>query len=202
MEKHQYFNGLKFTRDEKTGYYLNSTIRKRIHRYVWEHYNGEIPEGYHIHHKDGDKSNNSIENLVLWTPQKHAAFHGNEYAKNNYDKMIENLNENARPKAAEWHRSEEGRKWHSQHAKKVNESLEKKIYICRQCGTEYEAKPNGRKKFCSNKCRAKDRRESGVDNVKRTCKKCNNEFVVNKYSKTVFCSKSCNKKHYWDNRKR
>ena len=41
-EKYQYFNGLKFTRDDKTGYYLNSTIRKRMHRYVWEFYNGQI----------------------------------------------------------------------------------------------------------------------------------------------------------------
>ena len=56
--KFAYFNGLKFTRDDKTGYYLNSTIRKRLHRCVWEYYNGEIPKGYHIHHKDNDKSNN------------------------------------------------------------------------------------------------------------------------------------------------
>jgi sugar lactone lactonase YvrE len=65
MQKYQHFNGIKFTRDEKTGYYLNSTIRKRLHRYVWEFYNGKIPEGYQIHHKDKDKSNNDISNLEL-----------------------------------------------------------------------------------------------------------------------------------------
>ena len=44
MEKYQYYNGLKFTRDEKTGYYLNATNRIRMHRYVWECINGPIPE--------------------------------------------------------------------------------------------------------------------------------------------------------------
>ena len=56
-EKFQFFDGRKFTRDEKTGYYLCSTkdligSRKRMHVYVWEYYNGLVPEGYHIHHID------------------------------------------------------------------------------------------------------------------------------------------------------
>ena len=59
------YDGLKFCRDDKTGYYLNSTIRKRLHRYVWEKERGEIPEGYHIHHIDKNKANNDISNLAL-----------------------------------------------------------------------------------------------------------------------------------------
>ena len=61
--KEIWFNGIKFTKDDKTGYYLNSSIRKRLHRYVWELHYGEIPEGYHIHHIDFDKSNNDISNF-------------------------------------------------------------------------------------------------------------------------------------------
>ena len=76
MEKYIYFNGIKFTRDEKTGYYLNSTIRKRLHRYVWEFYNGSIESGYDIHHIDGDKSNNDISNLAKMSRHKHAEIHG------------------------------------------------------------------------------------------------------------------------------
>ena len=39
LMKEIWFNGIKFTKDDKTGYYLNSSIRKRLHRYVWElHY--------------------------------------------------------------------------------------------------------------------------------------------------------------------
>lgn len=25
---------------------------RRLHRAVWEHHNGKIPNGYHVHHKD------------------------------------------------------------------------------------------------------------------------------------------------------
>ena len=70
MDKKQIeYNGLKFNRDDKTGYYLSTTNvngkRKRLHRYVWECNYGEIPKGYHIHHIDENKGNNSIENLEL-----------------------------------------------------------------------------------------------------------------------------------------
>ena len=46
-------------------------------RQVWEkHYNYKIPEGLWIHHRDGDVSNNNIENLVLLTPGTHLKVHG------------------------------------------------------------------------------------------------------------------------------
>ena len=70
------FDGLSFRRDKRTGYFLNSTTHKRLHVYVWEHYNGEVPKGYHIHHKDHDKNNNEIENLVLLSASEHASLHG------------------------------------------------------------------------------------------------------------------------------
>ena len=37
-----------------------------VHRIVWETANGcKIPPGFHVHHQDGNKSNNSIFNLSL-----------------------------------------------------------------------------------------------------------------------------------------
>ena len=67
-DKYQYFDGRKFTRDDATGYYLCSTkdkhgIRKRMHVYMWEYFNGPVPDGCHVHHMDEDKGNNSIENF-------------------------------------------------------------------------------------------------------------------------------------------
>ena len=60
------FDGLSFRRDKRTGYFLNAKTHKRLHVYVWEYYNGsEVPKGYHVHHKDFNKGNNEIENLVL-----------------------------------------------------------------------------------------------------------------------------------------
>lgn len=37
--------------------------RKRRPRHVWEEHNGQIPKGYVILHKDGNKNNDDIANL-------------------------------------------------------------------------------------------------------------------------------------------
>lgn len=41
------------------------------HRYVWEKHNGKIPRGHVIHHKDGNKLNNSIKNLQCMIKLEH-----------------------------------------------------------------------------------------------------------------------------------
>ena len=56
--KYQEFDGVRYCRDERTGYYLSSTHRKRMHVAVWEAHNGPIPEGYDVHHENLDKSDN------------------------------------------------------------------------------------------------------------------------------------------------
>lgn len=43
-----------------------------VHRLVWETFRGEIPEGMHIDHIDGDTSNNHISNLQLITPSNNS----------------------------------------------------------------------------------------------------------------------------------
>jgi hypothetical protein len=43
------------------------------HRIVWEQHNGPIPKGMHIHHIDGVKTNNNIDNLSLVTPTQNQA---------------------------------------------------------------------------------------------------------------------------------
>lgn len=46
-----------------------------LHRGCYEAYHGEIPKGCHIHHIDGNKLNNNIENLVLMDGGKHTVLH-------------------------------------------------------------------------------------------------------------------------------
>lgn len=48
---------------------------KRLHREVWKYHRGEIPKGFHVHHKDGDRSNNQIENLLLVEKSEHLSMH-------------------------------------------------------------------------------------------------------------------------------
>lgn len=47
----------------------------KFHRFIWECVNGDIPEGYDIHHIDGDKMNNSISNLELMERHSHNHMH-------------------------------------------------------------------------------------------------------------------------------
>jgi hypothetical protein len=51
------------------------------HRLVWEMFNGPIPEGHVIHHKDGNKRNNSIENLECLPKGEHHSHHMREIAR-------------------------------------------------------------------------------------------------------------------------
>lgn len=194
-EKTVHYNGVRFIRDDKTGYYLNSTIQKRLHRYVYECEIGEIPRGYHIHHIDHDKNNNNIENLVLICPSAHASYHGKMRAETHYDEMIENLNVNARPKASEWHRSEEGRKWHSEMSIETWKKRTYEAYECQNCSNTYKTKDRGNHKFCSNACKSAWRRKSGVDDEERQCAECGEKFTVNKYYKKIGCTRKCTYKY-------
>lgn len=42
----------------------------KVHKLVWEAFNGPIPEGMQIDHRDGDKTNNMLENLRCVTPKE------------------------------------------------------------------------------------------------------------------------------------
>jgi hypothetical protein len=47
-----------------------------LHRLVWIEAHGEIPEGYVIHHKNGKKYDNRLENLECVSRKEHAIIHG------------------------------------------------------------------------------------------------------------------------------
>ena len=48
---------------------LKKTV-KRVHRLVYEAFNGPIPEGMQINHISEDKTDNRLENLNLMTPKE------------------------------------------------------------------------------------------------------------------------------------
>lgn len=46
------------------------------YRKIWEEHNGrKIPDGYHIHHIDGNRSNNNPSNLLCVSPEEHWQIH-------------------------------------------------------------------------------------------------------------------------------
>lgn len=194
------FNGCTFRRYpeskriEDRRYYKPSARDKlrgaeALHREIWKSEHGPIPEGYQIHHKDGDSGNNSLLNLECVTVEQHQARHPYR-APEGHAKHLSKI----RPLAAKWHRSEAGREWHSGHAK---EALAKRVQngICECCEKEFILVGCIRRgKFCSNACKAKHRRESGADDVDRLCAICGGLFRASRYSKVKCCSRECGRK--------
>lgn len=164
---------------------------ERLHRIVWEKENGrKVPKGLHVHHIDGDRSNNQPSNLTLIRRYDHLSLHGKEHSKESGERA-----NRIRHLAAAWHGSEEGRKWHSQNAKKQWENRKPVTYQCSYCGKEFQSInrfAEGANHFCGNNCKSAYRRSLGIDNVQRRCLYCGNEYTVNKYNKKQkYCSTEC-----------
>jgi hypothetical protein len=57
--------------------------KKRLaHQIVWESVHGKIPKGMHLHHVNGNRLDNRIENLKLLTCSEHMNIHREQRAKN------------------------------------------------------------------------------------------------------------------------
>lgn len=87
--------------NNKNGWYLSFRAKNihgrfitlRIHVEVAKAFIGEIPKGYHVHHKDGNKQNNCVSNLEIIHPSKHhiETIKRNKHVldgMNNYNKYI------------------------------------------------------------------------------------------------------------------
>lgn len=70
------------------------------HKVFWERVNGKVPEGYVIHHKNGIKDDNRIENLEIMSHSKHSSMHhiGNKYwlGKKHSDETRKKMSESAK----------------------------------------------------------------------------------------------------------
>jgi hypothetical protein len=130
---------------------------KRLHRVIWEHYKGEIPKGYDIHHKNGETTDNRIENLSLISRSLHARFTGKQRFKNEPEWFVK-FQEKGIEIAKEWHKSPEGREWHKEHGKKAWINRPYKTCNCIECGKEYQTRHGGISKYCHNNCKAKHNR--------------------------------------------
>jgi endogenous inhibitor of DNA gyrase (YacG/DUF329 family) len=168
---------------------------KLLHRAVWESVNGSIPDGYHIHHLNGDKSDNRIDNLTLYDGRQHMEYHGKLLLLSG---KISGHIELAQEAARAWHSGDDGRLWHSAQSKANWDKRGYRTLECSVCGKSFDTRDlRDTPRFCSGKCKAAARRKSGADNVKRSCPICGNEFSVNKYSKQSTCGYECARRKKW-----
>lgn len=74
--EHKRLCGINYYR-QSDGYYRSSLTKggKLLHRAIWEIEKGEIPNGWHVHHIDGNPGNNSIFNLHAIGQSEHAVLH-------------------------------------------------------------------------------------------------------------------------------
>lgn len=158
-----------------------------LHRAIWESVNGPIPDGHHIHHKDGNPLNNEISNLECITRSDHLREHAS--APERVARSRASLGA-ARIAAAKWHGSDEGRAWHAEHGRNVMAARPLVPCTCEQCGARFKSKDKNAK-LCSGKCRAAKRRDSGLDNELRACTECFAPFSCSRFSKQTCCSRSC-----------
>ena len=73
----------------KDGYYQISSGEnqgKLLHRLIYESVFGPIPEGFHIHHLDGDKSNLDPSDMILLSKSNHHKLHFNMVNNPNWGK--------------------------------------------------------------------------------------------------------------------
>lgn len=187
------YGGYKFTRDDKTGYFLSTVKigerRKRLHVYVYEHERGRsVPAGYQIHHIDENKNNNELSNLACIPEHGHLSYHSRKKAAEHPEEIERSL-EAARAAAPAWHKSEPGREWHRQHYEKMKDALHvKHEYACKYCGKTFLSNRPG---FCCNAHKTAYRYHLGLDNEPRQCAVCGKWFIINKYLKTKTCSRKC-----------
>lgn len=148
------------------GYYETNI---RLHREVWQDANGPIPEGWHVHHKNGDKLDNRLENLELIPISEHSRHHFVERVEPHRDVGIRNsIASNRRNR---------------------DRLLDRKL-VCVYCGSEFSSQSYIPPRFRSDGCLEKARSGAfmGED---RDCGHCGQRYRA-KSRAQKYCSKKCN----------
>lgn len=193
------FNGEKFRKDKRNGYYWTVNVpRKSLHLSVFEFHGGKRLNGYELHHVDFNKENNDVLNIISIPIAEHKKIH-TEQRKEKYGNSwnAENIKK-AHVGRDAWHKTESYKQWlkdtslqRSEWGRKSNENKIKIDIKCEYCGKIFKGRPERIRNICSNRCWQVDRRKKGVNNVEKNCIICNKIFTSDKYQKIQTCSGHC-----------
>ena len=116
---------------------------------------GPVSKRCHIHHRDNDPFNNALSNLECQDGTEHLS---RTWAEQ-HAISPKQFSDEARAKAAEWHKSDAGRLWHSRNAKRSKgwTKWRREDYPCELCGkvTPMLVRESGHaQRFCSSNCKA------------------------------------------------
>ena len=144
-ETQKKFAGFKFYKN--VGKSFCCTIS--LHRFVWQYFNGEIPDGYDAHHRDFNHNNNDIANLELVTKDEHKQIHAAVKSKRKPEKKSTFT---CAVCSREYTSANRGNNTYcSAKCKKVAERVRAvEIRTCEVCGKEFKTSDDAR--FCSRKC--------------------------------------------------
>ena len=135
----------------------------KLHRDIWKEANGEIPEGFIVHHKDGNTLNNDISNLGLISRSKHISLHNSLWSDERIKKQREAMLK-AQKIRAEYQRTTKGREETSKTKKRSWEKRKQDTdgwneSTCSICGGSFKSLLKTAR-FCSKECFNAHRRES------------------------------------------
>ncbi len=177
------FNGINFYKDPRGNYVCSTTL----HRFIWLYVNGEIPEGYEIHHRDFNHDNNDISNLELLQREEHIAIH-KELKKNKKPVM-------KKEKFVCVYCGKEYEAFHVGSNKycsaECRYAAAREQYdetrVCPQCGKSFSAYKYGKQKFCSYECMFASMRKQEI----KVCIVCGKQMSVKQSRNRKFCSRAC-----------
>jgi len=182
-EYKKYF-GKRFYQDKK-GYWVNS-MPIHAQRWVWINHHGTIPEKMDIHHKDGDKSNNEIDNLEIISRSDHLKKHWKEGSYDLEQRRLQ-LSE-----ARKWLRTPQGRLVQSEKSKEswVKRKLNPFQVLCLGCDEKFDTYQKWAK-CCSEKCYMRYRRKNKIGFIEKKCWMCGKVYLDDKHSRVRTCGKEC-----------
>lgn len=122
-----------------------------LHRAVWVAHNGPIPDGWHVHHKDGDSLNNDISNLEAIDGCEHVRQHGLAAPHLKSKERMELLNR-IRPNSRKWLKDPKRREELSRTVIDAWNSKEKLNLSCQHCGGVFHS-PQPKRRYCSYDCK-------------------------------------------------